>query len=331
MNLVIVNENTKVVNSLNIDIIKELNGIYDVDKIKEELVNFYFNKVIIDITAIKNYFSSYDLFEFLNYFGSDKVILLLNDSEYCGSNEFLSKLVKNGYYNFSRNSEGISYLLNKSNTYEDVKKYLVVNSTFQSELNKNITENTFKINDKIKIIGIQNLSNSAGATTLMVMMVKQLLCNYKVKGIEVNGHDSIYFRNENIIFCTSMLDVQDRIKELKNVDAVIVDLNGIEDKENICSEIIYLLEPGMIRLGKTLVLNNQTGFIKSDYKIVLNRSALKEEELDYFSRETGLNIFYNLGNIDDKKERLLSIDKLLIKLGFDKQGNKKGFFDDFSK
>lgn len=326
MNLVIVNENTKVVNSLNIDIIKELNGIYDVDKIKEELVNFYFNKVIIDITAIKNYFSSYDLFEFLNYFGSDKVILLLNDSEYCGSNEFLSKLVKNGYYNFSRNSEGISYLLNKSNTYEDVKKYLVVNSTFQSELNKNITENTFKINDKIKVIGIQNLSNSAGATTLMVMMVKQLLCNYKVKGIEVNGHDSIYFRNENIIFCTSMLDVQDRIKELKNVDAVIVDLNGIEDKENICSEIIYLLEPGMIRLGKTLVLNNQTGFIKSDYKIVLNRSALKEEELDYFSRETGLNIFYNLGNIDDKKERLLSIDKLLIKLGFDKQGNKKGFF-----
>lgn len=326
MNLVIVNENTKVVNSLNIDIIKELNGIYDVDKIKEELVNFYFNKVIIDITAIKNYFSSYDLFEFLNYFGSDKVILLLNDSEYCCSNEFLSKLVKNGYYNFSRNSEGISYLLNKSNTYEDVKKYLVVNSTFQSELNTNITENTFKINDKIKIIGIQNLSNSAGATTLMVMMVKQLLYNYKVKGIEVNGHDSIYFRNENIIFCTSMLDVQDRIKELKNVDAVIIDLNGIEDKENICSEIIYLLEPGMIRLGKTLVLNNQTGFIKSEYKIVLNRSALKEEELDYFSRETGLNIFYNLGNIDDMKERLLSIDKLLIKLGFDKQGTKKGIF-----
>ena len=55
MNLVIVNENTIVVNALTIDIIKVLNGVYDVNSIEKELVNFYFNKVIIDITAIKNY------------------------------------------------------------------------------------------------------------------------------------------------------------------------------------------------------------------------------------------------------------------------------------
>lgn len=325
MNLVIVNENVGVINSLNIDIIKVLNGIYDVDMLKEELVNFYFNKVIIDITAIKNYFSSYDLFEFLNYFGSDKVILLLNDSEYCGSNEFLSKLVSNGYYNFSRNTEGISYLINRSNSYDDVKKYLVVSNSFQSELNSS-AQYKINIDKNIKIIGIQNLSSGAGATTLMVMMVKQLSYNYRVKGIEVNGHDSIYFRNENIIFCTSMLDVQDRIKELRNVDAVIIDLNGVTDKENICDDIIYLLEPGVVRLGKTMVLNNQTGLIKKDYKIVLNRSALRDDEIDYFSRETGLDVYYNLGNIDDKKDRLLSIDKLLIKLGFDKQSSRRGIF-----
>ena len=50
MNLVIVNENTIVVNALTIDIIKVLNGVYDVNSIEKELVNFYFNKVIIDIT-----------------------------------------------------------------------------------------------------------------------------------------------------------------------------------------------------------------------------------------------------------------------------------------
>ena len=98
MNLVIVNENTIVVNALTIDIIKVLNGVYDVNSIEKELVNFYFNKVIIDITAIKNYFSSFDLFEFLNYFGKDKVILLLNDSDYCNSKEFLTQLINNGYY-----------------------------------------------------------------------------------------------------------------------------------------------------------------------------------------------------------------------------------------
>ena len=47
--------------------------------------------------------------------------------------------------------------------------------------------------------------------------------------------------------------------------------------------------------------------------------GLKDEEINYFEKETGLNIYYNLTNFDDKKDRLLSIDRLLIKLGFNKQ------------
>ena len=62
MNLVIVNENMRVINNLNIDILKILNGVFDVNMLEKELVNFYFNKVIIDITAIKNYFITFDLF-----------------------------------------------------------------------------------------------------------------------------------------------------------------------------------------------------------------------------------------------------------------------------
>ena len=201
MNLVIVNENTIVVNALTIDIIKVLNGVYDVNSIEKELVNFYFNKVIIDITAIKNYFSSFDLFEFLNYFGKDKVILLLNDSAYCNSKEFLTKLINNGYYNFTSNSQGVSFLVNRSNTYEDVKKYIQT-TTFTSELNSSIGSTNIQTKtNNIKIIGIKNLSEGAGSTTLMQQMVKQLAFNYKVKGIELNGFDAIYFRRPDIIFC----------------------------------------------------------------------------------------------------------------------------------
>ena len=71
MNLVIINENISVMNSLTIDIIKTLTGVYDVSNLEQELVNFYFNKVIIDITAIKNYFFKDDLLAFLNYFGKN--------------------------------------------------------------------------------------------------------------------------------------------------------------------------------------------------------------------------------------------------------------------
>lgn len=319
MNLVIVNENTIVVNALTIDIIKVLNGVYDVNSVEKELVNFYFNKVIIDITAIKNYFSSFDLFEFLNYFGKDKVILLLNDSAYCNSKEFLTKLINNGYYNFTSNSQGVSFLVNRSNTYEDVKKYIQT-TTFTSELNSSIGSTNIQTRtNTIKIIGIKNLSEGAGSTTLMQQMVKQLAFNYKVKGIELNSFDAMYFRRPDIIFCNDYTEAKTKIQGLKGIDAIIIDLNEFEDKNKICTDIIYLLEPGIIRISKFIKNINKYKDELNDMKIVLNRSALKDEEINYFEQETGLNIYYNLTNFDDKKDRLLSIDRLLIKLGFDKQ------------
>ena len=319
MNLVIVNENTIVVNALTIDIIKVLNGVYDVNSIEKELVNFYFNKVIIDITAIKNYFSSFDLFEFLNYFGKDKVILLLNDSAYCNSKEFLTQLINNGYYNFTSNSQGVSFLVNRSNTYEDVKKYIQT-TTFISELNSSIGSTNIQTKtNNIKIIGIKNLSEGAGSTTLMQQMVKQLAFNYKVKGIELNGFDAIFFRRPDIIFCNDYTEAETNIQGLKGIDAIIIDLNEFEDKNKICTDIIYLLEPGIIRISKFIKNINKYKDKLNDMKIVLNRSALKDEEINYFEKETGLNIYYNLTNFDDKKDRLLSIDRLLIKLGFNKQ------------
>ena len=319
MNLVIVNENTIVVNALTIDIIKVLNGVYDVNSVEKELVNFYFNKVIIDITAIKNYFSSFDLFEFLNYFGKDKVILLLNDSAYCNSKEFLTQLINNGYYNFTSNSQGVSFLVNRSNTYEDVKKYIQT-TTFTSELNSSIGSTNIQTRtNNIKIIGIKNLSEGAGSTTLMQQMVKQLAFNYKVKGIELNGFDAMYFRRPDIIFCNDYTEAKTKIQWLKGIDVIIIDLNEFEDKNKICTDIIYLLEPGIIRISKFIKNINKYKDELNDMKIVLNRSALKDEEINYFEQETGLNIYYNLTNFDDKKDRLLSIDRLLIKLGFDKQ------------
>lgn len=328
MNLAIVNENINVFNSLTIDIIKVLHGVYDVDDLKNELVNFYFNKVIIDITAVKNYFLSSDLFEVLNYLGKDKVILLLNGSELCNSNNFLSELVKNGYYNFTNNAQGVSFLVSRPNTYDDVKKYLKVD-TFTSVLTQKVEDNKedadrLKINtEKQTIIGVQDLSSSAGATTLVQQMVKQLALNYNVKGIEINGRDSIYFRNENIISCIDYLEAKIMIQgKLKNTKVIILDLNYFKDKDNLCDEIIYLLEPGIIRLSKFVKETPNLTELLEGKKIVLNRSALKDEEINFFEQETGINVFFNLVNFDDRRERLLSVDRLLVKLGFEKQEMK---------
>lgn len=334
MNLVIINENISVMNSLTIDIIKTLTGVYDVSNLEQELVNFYFNKVIIDITAIKNYFFKDDLLAVLNYFGKDKVIIVLNDSEYCNSKLFLSTLIENGYYNFTKNAQGVSFLISKPNTYDDVKKYLYKDDTFTSALTSNgnvedesVNENvntTNIVNDvkeekKARVIGVQDLYPGAGATTLMQQMVKQLAINYNAMGIELSNHDTVYFRNNKILFCANMLDAKAEIRRYKDVEVFVIDLSGLKDKEGICDDIIYLLEPGIIRLSKFIKYTDNLNELLDGKKIILNRSALKDDEIDFFESQTGIKVFYNLINFDDRKERLLSVDKLLIKLGFDKQ------------
>ena len=37
---------------------------------------------------------------------------------------FLKNLVEKGFYNFSKNASGISFLVNRPNNFDDVKKYL---------------------------------------------------------------------------------------------------------------------------------------------------------------------------------------------------------------
>lgn len=56
MNIVIKNQNFKIIDALTVDILKTFEGQFSLAEINEELINFYYEKVIIDITAIRNYY-----------------------------------------------------------------------------------------------------------------------------------------------------------------------------------------------------------------------------------------------------------------------------------
>ena len=55
MNVIVANKNEGLLNSLDIDVIKSINGEYEVDEIIQTFSNFFFNRMFLDITAIKNY------------------------------------------------------------------------------------------------------------------------------------------------------------------------------------------------------------------------------------------------------------------------------------
>lgn len=55
MNVVTSNENKEIIDRLDIDIIKRIDGEYELRELLSKFVNLYFNKMIVDITSIKDY------------------------------------------------------------------------------------------------------------------------------------------------------------------------------------------------------------------------------------------------------------------------------------
>lgn len=337
MNLVIENLYGELLDNSDISSIKTIKGEFTKQEIKDQIGTLSYNKVIIDITAIKNYFDYITLFDFLSYFDKSRVILLLNNQEVI-NNTYISNLVKEGYYNFSKNIQGIGYLIEHPNDIKDVEKYIVANTYQNPLLNNNDSKAVeeqvkddnviYRKNPNQVIIGIQNLSPHAGATTLMYMMIKQLRLNYKVIGIEMMSQDYIYFRDSDLVGCTSLEDLKMVIKTLGDKEVILIDLNDIDGKD-VCDKVIYLLETGITKLNKFIKRNIDTYELMKNGVIVLNRSPIKDEEIANFEYETKLKVFYNLINFNDRKERIQVIDRLLLKLGFNKQQPKGGLLSLF--
>ena len=55
MNVIIANKRKDLLDKLDIDIIKSVDGEYSVDELISMFTNFFFNKMIVDITAIKDF------------------------------------------------------------------------------------------------------------------------------------------------------------------------------------------------------------------------------------------------------------------------------------
>lgn len=328
MNIAIENDNSRIIDSISTSFIKTLSGEYTKEELELELVNYTYNKVVIDITSIKNYYDISSTLYFLSCFEPQKVILLLNNSELINSNSYLSHLIEKGYYNFTKNAAGVSYLIDHPNSLNDVINYTksVINNNTSDEscgytyenINNGEKTNYYNKNSNQKIIGIQGLTPKSGATTLMYMMVKQLNYNYHCKGIEMSKQDAIYFRDNNISMCTGIDDLKLKLKGYNDMDAVIIDLNGTDGSE-FCDDTLYLIEPGIIGINKLIKSNSNVYEKTRNGKIILNRSAIKDEELTNFEYETKFKVFFNLSNFNERKERLKIIDILLIKLGFKRQ------------
>ena len=55
MNVIVSNKNKNLLNSLDVDVIKSINGEFSVDELIATFSNFFFNRMFLDISAVKDY------------------------------------------------------------------------------------------------------------------------------------------------------------------------------------------------------------------------------------------------------------------------------------
>ena len=156
MNVIVSNKYQSLLATLDVDIIKSINGEFEVEDLVNQFTNFYYNKMVLDITALKNYQDISTIQNLSVSMDVSNIIILLDDSEVVNSPKYLSSLISMGIYNFSRNIDAIKFLISNPNTYKDVAQYHQLNSV---SANTNEGGDYDKLG--LRVIGIKNVTDHA--------------------------------------------------------------------------------------------------------------------------------------------------------------------------
>lgn len=318
MNVIVANELQNQLSDLDIDVIKSISGVYDVNEVVEMFKSFFYSKMILDVTSLKNY-SDFKTYEILaKGLDPEKIIFLLPEGSSLCTPSFLSRLISYGIYNFTTNVNGINYLIKKSNTLRDVEHIIkMVNVQSSIETAAAVTKVPSTKNTKLNsnVIGVKDITDGAGATTFIYMLKKELalsLGQENVLAIEINKNDFVLFNDRRMISINNN-DLDKALHNNSSASVILVDLNDCEST-SFCSEVIYLIEPSTVKLNKLVRKNSSVFSTLSNKKVILNKSLLMNNDVFDFENEAGIKIFYNMPPVDERK-RSAYIPDFLTKLG----------------
>ena len=109
--------------------------------------------------------------------------------------------------------------------------------------------------------------------------------------------------------------------EQKGEYIILLDLNDLNDAicNNICTDILYLVEPSLFRINKLITLDRDV-FVKfNDERIVLNKSFFDNKDVKDFQFEAGIKVFYNIPPVNDRKDNSSIFMPMLEKMGLFKK------------
>ena len=326
MNVIVSNKNQGLLSSLDVDVIKSINGEFSADEIIQTFSNFFFNRMFLDITAIKDYKNIANIQNISMNLDAEKIIFLL-DNQLMSDNVFLSKLISMGIYNFGNNRESLLYLYNHPNTYKDVAHIHQLSLNENTNVNNDTKKSKFfgvikpessqqSVNlGNCLVVGFNNATSNAGATTLIYMLKKELSKKDYTVAIEVNKNDFGYF-NEKDMFSVSQSNLQSAIQRFSTAGFILVDLNN--SPAELCDFVVYIIEPSIIKLNKMMRINKSIFEKISNEKIILNKSLLSDKDVADFEFEAHSKVLANIPPLNDRMDNAEVILDLIEKLGIKK-------------
>ena len=320
MNVIVSNEQRNLLSNLDVDVIKSISGEYEVTELIEMFKNFFYNKMILDVTALKNFHNIKTFQTLAMGLDVEKIVFFLPEGSDVCTPSFLSRLISLGIYNFTTNVDGVKYLLDHPNSYKQVAKIqqMAGGAPRNDGLSNMSTSSRFT-----RVIGVRNVTSHAGATTLVYMLKRELKIHYgdNIIAIEINKNDFKFFNDKNML-STSVEMINNLLSQYSAAPVILIDLNDCTD-DSFCTDVLYLIEPSIIKLNKLMKKNRNIFNKLQDKTIVLNKSLLTNKDIGDFEYEARTRIFYNLPPLDERKRNPI-LDDFLARVGLlVKKDNKK--------
>lgn len=330
MNVIVSNKQKNLLDNANIDAIKDLNGLFNVDELINNFKGYFFSKMIIDATSIIDFAKENVLRKLVDGIGAEKIVLLLPEKPE-PPKKFCDFLVSLGVYNFSTNINDIVKFIKNPNTLESFNNEIAMNNTsgfdnYRENNDDYSVNNYFNIDspvddrnkDRKIVLGFKNVTNHAGSTTLVYMIKKHLEKNFKilVEALEVSKSDFHYFNTPNMI-SVNPNNIESVINNSKS-NIILIDLND-NNYDILCDEVIYLIEPSIIKINKLLNEKRDIFMTLNGKKVVLNKSMLTNEDVSIFGKEAGISIYYNIPYVNDRNDNSV-INDFINKLGLVNKG-----------
>lgn len=293
MNIVIENKNADIIDSLNIAAIEKLSGEFDITELFTKISSLQYEKVILDITSLKVFNDIKTFQSLISFIPSNKLILVIGT--FSIPKEYLANIIEVGIYNIAYNADHIVELYSSPNSYEDA--IVLVNNASK----------------KTRIIGFKNVTKHAGATTLIYILKKHLENIRKVMAVEIDKMDFNFFYSQDMI-ATPENSLELTINKYSNYDIIFIDVNQSKKALEYCDEVIYLIEPTMIKINQSMMVDPTMFSRLKNEKVILNKSPLDHNDMKEFEAEAHLKVFYSLPLINERKKNNQIINELINKL-----------------